>query len=180
MYIVYGHDMDLYFFYGRTDVRRCPTCRHLLRKWEEDLTCVPIKTFRKYDVGGSYDGILVWSSKAKAIYESAGMTGLRFIPLAHPNLYAVRAEPVVQYDSSCQYTRFENQCVTCGNWGFVGIGTPVVLMPGTVVPPLGFARTDLEFASKDEKSPLFICGDEAAKILKSAKLKGLDLEKIKT
>ena len=180
MYIVRGHNMGLYFFDGRTDVRRCPTCQHLLRKWEEDLTCVPIKKFRKYDVGASYDGIDVWSSRAKAIYESAEMTGLRFIPLAHPNLYAARAEAVMHYDSSCPNTRFENQCMTCGNWEFVGIGTPVVLMPGSHVAPLGFARTDVEFAAKDGKQPLLICGDEAAKILKSAKLKGLDLEKIKT
>ena len=70
--------------------------------------------------------------------------------------------------------------MTCGNWEFAGIGTSVVLMPGSHVAPLGFARTDLEFADKDGKHPLRICGDEAAKILKSAKLKGLDLEKVKT
>ncbi len=37
----------------------------------------------------------------------------------------------------------------------------------------------VEFASNDEKHPLLICGDEAAKILRATKLKGLELVKVK-
>jgi hypothetical protein len=179
MYVVFGHHNDLYFFDDRSDVRRCPVCKQLLAKWEEDLAVVPIKKFRKLDVGGSYDGIMVFSRRAKAIYEQAGMTGLRFIPLAHPDLFAIQANDIVDYDAKRRGTRFEEKCDVCGRYDAVAGATPVYLMPGSTVAPLGFARTDVEFGSHDEKQSLFICGDEAAKILKAAKLKGLDLEKVK-
>jgi hypothetical protein len=180
MYVVFPHDNDLYFFEGRTDVCRCPACKQLLTKWEEDLTVVPIKKFRKLDVGGSYDGIMVFSRRAKAIYEQAGMTGLRFMPLAHPDLFAIQANDIVQYDAHRRGTQFERKCAVCGRYDAVAGATPVYLTPDSTVAPLGFARTDVEFGSRDEKSPLFICGAEAAKILKEAKLKGLYLEKVKT
>jgi hypothetical protein len=178
MYAVFGHHNDLYFFDDRTDVRRCPACKHLLSKWDEDLTIVPIGKFRKYDFGCSYDGVHVVSTRFKAIYEEAGMTGLQFAPLARPNLFAVQTKNIVRYDPTCPGTRFLNKCETCGQFSFVGAGTPIVLMPSSAVPPMGFAQTDLEFAEKDEKHPLLICGDEAAKILKAAKLKGLNLVKV--
>ncbi len=180
MYVAFGHDNDLYFFDDRTDVRRCSACKQLLSKWDEDLTVVPIKKFRKLDVSSSYDGIKVFSSRAKMTYEQAGMTGLRFIPLAHPDLFAIQAHDIVHYDAQRRGTRFERKCEVCGRYDAVAGATPVYLKSGSTVPPLGFARTDVEFGSRDEKSPLFICGDEAAKILKAAKLKGLDLEKVKT
>jgi len=180
MHAVFGHDNDLYFYYDRTDVRRCPACKHLLSKWDEDLAVVPIGKFRKYDFGCSYDGVHVVSTRFKRVYEETGMTGLQFTPPARPDLFAVKATAIVHYDPTCRGTRFLNKCETCGQFSFVGLGTPIVLMPGTTVPPLGFAQTDLEFAEKDEKSPLLICGDEAGMLLKHAKLKGLDLQKVKT
>jgi hypothetical protein len=179
MYIVYGQHNDLYFFDERTDLHRCAACGHMLSKWEADLTVVPIKKYRRYDVGTSYDGVRVVSKRFKSLYEDSGMTGLLFTPLEH-DLYAIRAQDVVLYDQHCQGTRFEDKCEVCGEYESVVRGTPVCLMPGASVPALGFVRTDLEFATKDEKHPLTICGDEAAKILKAAKLKGLSLEKVKT
>jgi hypothetical protein len=46
------------------------------------------------------------------------------------------------------------------------------------VPERGFAQTDLEFASGDEKHAILLCGIEAGSILTKAKLNGLDLVKI--
>ncbi len=178
MYIVYPHDNDLFFFEDRTDVRRCPACKELLCKWDEDLTVVPIGKFRKLDIGGSYDGVLMFSRKAKAVYEQSGMTGLQFTQLAHPDLFAVQASAIVRYDAIRRGTAFEQKCDICGRYKYVTGATPAYLMPGSSVPPLGFVRTDVEFASNDEKHPLLICGDEAAKILRAAKLKGLELVKV--
>lgn len=170
--------MDLHFFYDRADVRRCPACKELLSKWDEDLTIVPIGKYRKYDIGASYDGVCIFSRRAKAVYDQAGMTGLQFTQLAHPDLFAVQASTIVQYDSVRRGTRFEKKCDVCGRYKYVAGATPAYLMPGSNVPPLGFARTDIEFASNDEKHPLLICGDEAAAILRAANLKGLELKKV--
>lgn len=53
------------------------------------------------------------------------------------------------------------------------------LMPGASVPAKGFVRTDLEFGSGDEKTPLVLCGDEAANELRRVKLRGVDLMPVK-
>jgi hypothetical protein len=177
---MFAHHNDLYFYDDRTDVRRCPVCKQLLAKWDEDLAVVPITKFRKLDISTSYDGIKVFSRKAKMTYEEAGMTGLRFIPLAHPDLFAIRANDIVHYDAKRRGTRFEEKCEVCGRYDVIVGATPVYLMPGSMVAPLGFARTDVEFGSHDERQSLFICGDEAAKILKAAKLKGLNLVKVQS
>lgn len=178
MYEVSGHDMDLYFFRGRKDVQRCEACGELLVKWDEVLESVPISKFRKHDVGTSYDGVQIFSRRTKTVYEQAKMTGLKFIPLAHPELFAVQATTIVHYDSVRRGTQFEKLCNVCGRYRSIIGANPVYLKPGTSVSALGFARTDLEFASGDEKSPLLICGDEAATILRAAKLKGLELRKV--
>lgn len=170
--------MDLHFFYDRKDVRRCTACGHLLSKWDEDLAIVPIGKYRKYDIGASYDGVCIFSRRAKAIYDQAGMSGLQFTPLAHPDLFAVQAKVIVHYDPTSPGTRFLDKCNICGLFGFVGTSSAGALVPGSEVPALGFARTDLEFAAKDEKHPLLVCGDEAAAILRAAKLKGLELKKL--
>lgn len=39
-------------------------------------------------------------------------------------------------------------------------------------------RSDYEFAHGDEKSPLFLCGLKAAKVLKAAGLRGLELRPV--
>jgi hypothetical protein len=178
MYLVYGHHNDLYFFDERTDLRRCTACGHMLSKWEEDLTVVPIGKFRKLDIGYSYDGVVVVSNKFKVLYEQSGMTGLQFTALSH-NLHAIRATEIILYDAIRRGTQFENKCDTCGQYESVVGATPAYFKPGSSVPPLGFARSDIEFATKDEKKPLLICGDDAGALLKGAKLKGLDLQKVK-
>jgi hypothetical protein len=53
--------------------------------------------------------------------------------------------------------------------------TPVYLMEGQLVPERGFARTDLEFGTGDEKSPAILCGSTAGQILRGAKLRGIHL-----
>jgi hypothetical protein len=54
----------------------------------------------------------------------------------------------------------------------------VFLKEGAVIPENGFVRTDLEFASHDEKSPVLLCGHLAAEALEHAELSGFDLVEI--
>jgi len=175
---------NLYFFEGRTDVKRCPVCKELLAKWEEDLTVnhlvVPIqRRKKKYDISSSYDGVEVVSRRFKELYEHSAMTGLRFVDLGD-EAFAIRATNVVAFDAERRGTSFHKKCEACGRYESVTGATPVYLLPGEIVPHMGFARTDLEFASGDEKGPLLLCGDEVAKILWAAKLKGIVLQKVKT
>ena len=175
---------NLYFFYGRTDIKRCPVCKELLAKWDEDLTVelsvVPVhRRKRKYDISSSYDGVTMVSRRFKELYEHSGMTGLQFTDLGD-DAFAIRSTNIVRFDTLRSAVRFVKKCDVCGRYESVVFSGAVALLPGNVVPPVGFARTDLEFASGDEKHPILLCGDEVAKMLWAAKLTGVVLQKLKT
>lgn len=159
----------------KTGVRRCTTCGELLSKWDEPLPGLKIKK-RKYDISCTYDGITVASNRFKEVYDANHLQDLRFIPLPDdPSFYQIQARAIVRFDAEQRGTRFEKICAVCGQYESVVGATPVYLRQDESIPKSGFARTDLEFASGDEKHPLLLCGVDAGEILKSAKLRKLDL-----
>jgi hypothetical protein len=158
---------------------RCKACGELLDKWSNPPPTLVIKK-RKYDIGITYDGITTVSQRFKSVYEEAGLTGLVFRALpADPAFFMITASRVVLFDAERRQTRFEKRCSVCGHFESVVGATPVCLKVGTVIGEREFVRTDLEFASNDEKHPLLLCGEVAAKSLSAAKLKGLDLTVMK-
>lgn len=162
----------------RSGLHRCETCGELLDKWNELLTGLKIKR-RKYDIASTYDGVTVVSQRFKDFVEVESLSGLVFQQLPDdPKFYAIQAEPVVKFDAERRGTMFENRCPVCGRYEEVIGATPVYLKEGETLPVRGFARTDLEFASGDEKHPLLLCDLEAGRVLKNAGLKGLDLVKV--
>lgn len=159
--------------------KRCPKCGELLAKWTEPLDGLKLAK-RKYDLSTTYDGVTVASRKFIELYELHGLAGLAFRQLPNdPTFFAVVAEKAVAFDAARRQTRFEDLCPICKHYRTVVVATPVYLKPGYKIGAKEFVRTDLEFASGDEKSPLLLCGEEAAKVLKGAKLKGIYLEAIK-
>lgn len=178
MYRLSAQDNGLYFFYDRPDVKRCQVCRALLKKWEEVLAGVPIVKPPKYDASYSYDGVLVVTERFRKSVEARGITGLEFRPL-RGNLFAARSGISVQFDAVRRGTRFEKQCESCGQYESVIGATPIYLLSGEKIPEKGFVRTDLEFGSSDEKAPKELCGDEAARELQKAGLRGVDLLPVK-
>ena len=171
---VSGHDNGLYFFYDRDDVRRCPACAALTRKWEEDLSVVAIDKKSHYDISYSYDGVLVVSRRFREVYEAEGMTGLEFSEL-QCGYYAVTATRIVVFDAKSRQTRFENKCADCGEYESVTGATPAFLLASPEVAAMEFVRTDLEFGSGDEKGPVLVCGESAGEALRIAKMRGLEL-----
>ncbi len=163
---------------SRPGLRRCAACGELLDKWQESLSGLVLKK-RQLDISCTYDGVTVVSDRFKAAYESAGLSGLTFRQLPDdPEFFAIRPERVVEYDAGRRGTRFINPCPQCGRYESVVGATPVYLKPGSAIEPLEFVRTDLEFGSEDEKSPLLLCGNSAAGALRAAGLKGLELEDV--
>ncbi len=131
---------------------------------------------RKYEVSTTYDGIDVVSLRFQAVYTEAGLTRLCFSALPDdPSFFSIIPERAVVFDAERRKTRFLKPCPKCGKYESVVGATPVCLKEGYMIGDLEFVRTDLEFGSNDEKSPLILCGEVAAKALSSAKLKGLEL-----
>jgi hypothetical protein len=198
-YVVYGQDNDSYAFRDEPAIRddtswyelhqsivpnmsgapypgfrRCAKCGELLAKWDEPLTGLRIKKSH-FDISATYDGVVVVSDAFRAVYDSNGLGGLRFIPLLdHPAFSSVQAMASVEFDAERRGTRFVKQCFFCGRYESVVGATPVFLKECSTIPDQAFVRTDLEFGSNDEKHPLLLCGPAAGRALKNANLKGLD------
>jgi hypothetical protein len=157
-------------------VRRCAVCGELLAKWDEKLTGLKLKK-RRYDVSGTYDGVVVVSEAFKAVYDSNHLEGLAFVPLPDdPVFFSINAITIVAYDFQRRQTSFGKKCQVCGKYEHVTGARPVFLKEGATIPASGFVRTDLEFAGGDEKHPLLLCGPSAGEVLRKAKMKGLYLE----
>ena len=154
--------------------RRCEECGELISKSAEPLPNVVVKN-RRHDLAMTYDGVLIGSDKFKSVYLANNLSGLEFRELPDdPQFFAVHATRAVEFDSERRKTRFIKPCQCCGRYESVVGATPVFLKSGTEVGEREFVRTDIEFGSGDEKHPLLICGNTAARVLCDAKLKGPD------
>jgi hypothetical protein len=170
------HDNGSHAFVGRTDLRRCGTCGELLSKWSEPLTGLVVRAKGRLDFSCTYDGINIASAAFKELYDNNRMLGLSFSTLPNdPRYLSVTADIVVSFDSERRQTRFDKQCPACGRYESVAGATPVFLQEDSVVPENGFARTDIEFGSGDQKSPVLLCGISARAVLMGAGLKGFDV-----
>jgi hypothetical protein len=105
-------------------------------------------------------------------------SGLKFISLPDdPDFFQVLATKVVPLDPRRSGVEFHKRCAGCGRFeSVIHGGESLVLKPGVRIPPRGFVRTDLEFASEDEKFPLILCGLRVGEALKKSRLRGLVLE----
>ena len=159
----------------RSGARRCDTCGELIAKWEEPLTGLVVKC-RRHDISVTYDGIVVATVRFKSIYERQKLLGLKFRQLPDdPSFFAVYATRAVQFDAERRKTRFIDRCAECGHFESVVGATPLYLSSNSQIGDKEFVRTNLEFGSDDEKSPVLLCGGMAANTLSRETLNGLDL-----
>jgi hypothetical protein len=179
LYVVFGHDNDRYAFRDRAGVGRCEQCTQIIDKWSEHQPfSVDEPAAIAMDISSTYDGVDVVSPRFRRVIHDAGLTGLTFQEIGD-GYAVVRATRRVRFDAEARMTRFENQCERCGSYETVVGATPAFLIPPVDVGPNEFVWTDIEFGSGDEKSPLLICGENAARALRKAKLKGLDFADVR-
>lgn len=165
---------------GRSEscIRRCDICGEMLRKWEEPLSNLSI-TRKRLDIGSTYDGITIVTARFRDACHRGGLSGIEYRPLPNePGLFAIRPVRSVEYDPAKRGTRFINYCSACGSYESVVGATPVYLKDGFSVAPQELVRTDIEFGSNDNKSPLVLCGTAAAEVLRAEHLNGLELEEV--
>jgi hypothetical protein len=158
--------------------KRCAKCGELLDKWNEPLINLRIRK-RRFDMSTTYDGITIVSRRFIEVYREARLKGLEFKSLPNDDLFSrANASVILKLDAVRAETRFGKRCSKCKLFKEVTGAFPIVFVAGSKLAPRGFARSDLEFGYKDEKCPILVCGVEAAKILKAAKLKGMTIEAI--
>ena len=159
----------------RPGVRRCIQCGLIQDKWNAPLNGFRVKR-RKHDISCTYDGLTVVSSRFISVCDETGITGPTFRPLPDDtDFFAVVAARKVGFDAERCGTRFTNFCAVCNQYAEVIGAYPTYLREGEFIGDLEIVRSDLEFASRDEKCFLLMCGPIAKERLSKAGLKGVDL-----
>lgn len=129
------------------------------------------------DASYTYDGYFVVSDRFVAV---VGKHAASFLELpAEPGFFAVVPQVVVAFDSERRGTRFEDLCSACGRYGSVAGATPAFLRLAKALPD-AIARTDIEFGSGDERSPLLLVGPDLGSRIAAAALTGVELSPIAT
>ena len=147
----------------------------LVDKFKQALPTETVSRPSRYDISRSADGVLVASTAFRAAaLELLGDRSIEFTAL-RLGMHAMMPRKIVRFDAGKRRTQFEYRCQACGQYESVIGATPVFLMDPSSLTPLDVARTDLEFGSDDEKRPMILFGDEAARKLLERPLKGLEL-----
>jgi hypothetical protein len=167
-------DNDIHFFRDQGGRKRCPVCGQLTAKRAEDLSTISIHSQPRADITTSVDGVCVVLPAAKTKLEQLFGPQLRFQAL-QGGLHALMPTLTVSFDAKARGTRFVKQCSACGEYESIVGATPVLLVDRASLPNDHIARTDIEFGSNDEKSPVFILGDDAAAALSALHLTGCTL-----
>jgi hypothetical protein len=164
-------DSKSHMFRNDATLEKCPTCGYRLDFFAHN----PRYRLRqdRYDLCATYDGQLVGSLAFKRFCEAEDYEGLQFLEFDTDELhFHVILENVVPFDAVRRKTRFEKLCGTCGNYESVVGVTPAYLK---VKSPLADAiyRTDLLFASGNEKRPAKFVGIETKSKIEVAGLRGV-------
>ena len=173
IYEVSGQHNNTSFITEATQEPVCPGCLNLKDKWSLALQGKKIKR-RNLDVSYTYDGFMVVSRRFLELYRAHRLVGLRINPLPDDREFAVvRPTESVPFDEEATLTEYEDQCPVCGQWDSITCVDPIYVRKSARVEPGSFVRTDFEFATHEEKTPIVICREHVREILEAGDLKGL-------
>jgi hypothetical protein len=168
-----GQDNDSFMF-QKHELPRCPACGYKTDFLSHNSNYVLRRKAPDYST--TYDGHYIVSERFRQFCRRQKYTGLEFGQFKNdPNHFDLQVEPVIPFDAKRRETRFIKLCQVCGNYESVVGAYPSYLKCSDPLPD-GFYRSDLLFASGDEKHPVFYVGAETKEKLKRARLTGLELE----
>lgn len=171
-----GQDNGTFMFNDPDTPSRCEDCGWWLDQQATNSNYIAKKG--KRDIGYTYDGQIIVSSMFRAFCLSQGYDGIEFRPfLWYPEHFHFVVEHQVAFDAETVGTRFEKRCASCGQWESI-VGTYPCTLKQSEALSDGFHRTDLMFASNNEKHPLVLVGLETRDKLKAAGLRGLEFSPV--
>lgn len=155
----------------------CPNCADILDSEyaPRDLTAEAVH----FDLVSTRDGHIVVSQKFKDFCHRIGIPDLDLARVNDtPLLYDLRPRAIVTYDVDCGPPRFEKKCPVCGRHESV-VGPRYSCIKGVDLPITdGIYRTDLEFASGQEKHPIIYVGLATAELMKKERFRGIVLNEV--
>lgn len=166
--------------FGKDGVAHPATCATCGRKIDPTFINREFRAGkRKRDITGTYDGYTIVSARFREFCKQQQWPGMKFVPLpADKDFFVLQLSKILPFDAERSETRFEKPCPKCRAFYDVVGATPGYLRGISKPIKEGFFRSDLEFASGPEQSPLIIVGVETAQKLKEQKFQKYVLEAI--
>jgi hypothetical protein len=133
---------------------------------------------RRADCGTTYDGYAIVSVRFKEFCASRKVGGAKFTALpADKDFFWLQPAKVVKYDLQRSQPSRSNKCRRCGCFHDITGGDNCFV---NLTRPIknGIYRSDIEFGSGHEQSPLIVVGTETAAQMKKNGLKGFYFEAI--
>jgi len=149
---------------------RCPFCGYRLNfhphnpryKVRNKLT----------DISVTYDGQTIVSTKFKKFCEENKLEGIIFRGFeSDKNCFQMVVTREIEFDAARRKTRFEHFCPVCKNYESV-VGADPTYLSTSIPLSSGIFRTNLLFASGNEKHPLFLVSIDTKSKLEKSKLIG--------
>ena len=170
-YYVHEQDSKLRMFRDDSSLKKCPKCGYRLDFFAHNPDFVLRKS--QYDVYATYDGQTIVSQAFKDFCTKENYKGLEFLEFKndeHHYHLIISEDNIVPFDAPRRKTRFEGLCNVCGNYESIIGATPAYLK---IKEPLldGIYRSDILFASGNEKSPLFFVGIQTKEKMEEAGLR---------
>ena len=168
-----------YILDGKLHPATCPTCG---RKTDPDYVDPTFKVRKwSFEFSSTYDGYTIVSDRFRKFCRSRRLPGMKFVKLpAAPGFFWLRLSRVLPFDVKRRGTRVSLWCPTCRHFHSVAGATPAFIWGLKKPLKRGFYRTDLEFASGSEQSPLEIVGIETADELQQEHFKKILLKPIES
>jgi hypothetical protein len=169
-------DGGAFFFSDRKSTIFCPICGTLL-----DRAYLPqgVSPRKRLDICSTYENRILVNDRFRRWCVEHITSALVFRQVnSNPAYYHLEPVEIVRFDSVRAKTRFLDKCSRCGNYeSVVGIDPPGLL---DVHGPIeeGMFRTDLEFGSRWEKSPLIVIGVRTKELMEPMGFRGLDFREI--
>lgn len=177
-YLLSGNDNGSFFFDQNDEsLPICDQCGYVT-DFDYMSPIIKLRT-KKYDISSTYDNREIVSDKFKRFCLDNHYTGLIFKPLPNnSDFYLFTINNILKFDTDKANLRYYKFCNKCGNYESVTPAIPVVLKDVDAPLADGFYATDVNFASGNEKGPVFIIGITTYEKLKRHKFKGINFLKI--
>jgi hypothetical protein len=183
-YSICGYDNDSYMLRDKennflTTLKRCSICGELLKK--KDIPTDKFNLKKQLDFSATYDGFTICSQRFVDFYDFRNYSGLDFDPIKSISGYyiiSVGNSNILEFDAIKRKTRFMDKKECCKRYESIIGATPVYLKSPDRLKDGVFYRTDLEFGSGDEKSPLLLVALKTGKEIKQENFRGIDFGEI--
>ena len=171
---------NLSWMYRGQSHGRCDKCGLLLDRTTANPN-FELKN-KAFDLSSTYDNRLIASDRFRRFCDDSGYSEVAYVDLpSEPGWYMLLVDPMrmLEFDSSRRRTRFGPICDQCEQYSYAAGAHPAYLK-GVEQPLLdGFYRSDIEFGSGDELSPLLFCGIETKEKLLRANFRDIDFEPVR-